>query len=237
MITQFETDVAKSPSGRPRGTLALARAAWLVETRKWSDVRPRTTGLGGDTSAAELFAIALAAAKTGNLPAAKEARQQMTPGGAAGGANYGNQPMAGMPGMGTPPPVGSRAPRPSAVMAIQLDAVIAAAEGRTDEAVALAMKAASLEDAMSFDFGPPIPIKPAHELVGDLLADAGRPADAVKEFETQLRRTPGRALSVLGLFRAATAATNDAVARRAAEELRRIWHRADSELPELKEVR
>jgi hypothetical protein len=90
---------------------------------------------------------------------------------------------------------------------------------------------------MSFDFGPPMPIKPGHELLGELLLDAGRPADAQKEFETQLKRTPGRALSLLGLFRAATASKSEVTARRAADELRRVWHRADVTLVELKEVR
>jgi len=239
MIKQFEDDVAQaSSSGRPRGTLALARAAWLVETRRWADAQPRmASGLGGDAAAADLFAIGLAAAKTGNVAAAREARQQMSAPAPAGGGNYASQPMAGMPGMGMSSPAPAGAPRPSTVMAAELDAVIAFAEGRKDDAVAFAQKAAAMEDSLSFDFGPPMPIKPAHELAGELLLDVGRAAEAQKEFETQLKRTPGRALSLLGLARAATVAKNEAVARRATDDLRRVWHRADPNVPELKEVR
>jgi hypothetical protein len=66
--------------------------------------------------------------------------------------------------------------------------------------------------------------------------DLRRPQDAQKEFEAALKRTPRRALSLLGLFRAATAARDQGTARRAADDLRQIWKRADKNLPELKEL-
>ncbi|MGH9202627.1 MAG: tetratricopeptide repeat protein, partial [Vicinamibacterales bacterium] len=87
-----------------------------------------------------------------------------------------------------------------------------------------------------FEFGPPIPVKPAHELVGELLMDLRRPKEAMPEFEAALKRTPKRALSLLGLGRAATAAKDQATARRAFGELQKIWGRADKTLPELKEL-
>jgi hypothetical protein len=63
-----------------------------------------------------------------------------------------------------------------------------------------------------------------------------RPQEAQREFEASLKRAPRRALSLLGLYRAATAARDQAAARRAADELRQIWRRADKDLPELKEL-
>jgi predicted Zn-dependent protease len=79
-------------------------------------------------------------------------------------------------------------------------------------------------------------VKPGHELVGDLLMDVRRPGEALPEYEAALKRTPGRALSLLGLYRAATAIRNTEKAQAAAAELRRVWHRADKTLPELREV-
>jgi hypothetical protein len=72
--------------------------------------------------------------------------------------------------------------------------------------------------------------------VGDLLMDVRRPGEAVTAYEASLRRTPGRALSLLGLYRAAMASRQPQKAQLAAAELRRIWQRADKTLPELKEI-
>jgi hypothetical protein len=51
-----------------------------------------------------------------------------------------------------------------------------------------------------------------------------------------LKRNPKRALSLLGLARAATAAKDTATAQRAYGELKEIWKKADPNLPELKEI-
>ena len=97
-------------------------------------------------------------------------------------------------------------------------------------------EATALEDAMPAEYGPPAGVKPARELLGEMLLQAGRPAAAQREFARQLRVTPKRALSLLGLGRAAAAAGNRAVAAQAYGELRAIWHRADANLPALAEA-
>ena len=123
-----------------------------------------------------------------------------------------------------------------AVMAQQLEAALLFVEGRREEALVLARQAAVVEDSVSFEFGPPVPVKPAHELVGEMLMDLRRPKEAIPAFEASLKKAPGRALSLLGLARAATAARDQATARRAWAELRQVWARADKTLPELKEL-
>ena len=50
-----------------------------------------------------------------------------------------------------------------------------------------------------FEFGPPVPVKPAHELYGEVLLAEGRAPAARKEFERALERCPGRKLSLRGL--------------------------------------
>jgi hypothetical protein len=121
-------------------------------------------------------------------------------------------------------------------MAQQLEAVLIFVEGRRDEAIVLARQAAAVEDSLSFEFGPPLPVKPGHELVADLLMDARRPGEALPEFEAALKRYPGRTLSLLGVYRAATATRQTEKAQRAAAELRKVWQRADKTLPELREI-
>ena len=90
-------------------------------------------------------------------------------------------------------------------MAQQLEAILLFSEGRREEALVLARQAAVVEDGMSFEFGPPVPVKPAHELVGEMLMDLRRPREAIPAFETSLKRNPRRALSLLGLGRASMA--------------------------------
>ena len=58
---------------------------------------------------------------------------------------------------------------------------------------------------MAAPSGPPEPIKPAYELYGEMLMDAGRAKEAAQAFEQALLRTPKRTPSVKGLERATAA--------------------------------
>jgi predicted negative regulator of RcsB-dependent stress response len=86
----------------------------------------------------------------------------------------------------------------------QLEGLILLARKKTDAALALLEQSAAAEDAMTMDFGPPNPVKPAHELLGEVLLELGKPELAVKQFELALQRAPGRRLSLQGLAKAAT---------------------------------
>ncbi len=104
-------------------------------------------------------------------------------------------------------------------MAQQLEAALLFIEGRRGEALVLARQAAVVEDSLSFEFGPPVPVKPAYELVGEMLMDLRQPKEAMQAFELSLKKNPRRALSLLGLGRAATMVKDTATARRAYGEL------------------
>ena len=103
-------------------------------------------------------------------------------------------------------------------------------QGRTDDAVAALRRAAALEDSLPFEFGPPAVEKPSHELLGEVLLQLGRPAEARAEFEAALARAPLRPRSLAGLARAAEAAGDAAKAAELRSTLRRIAHRADAGL-------
>jgi tetratricopeptide (TPR) repeat protein len=276
VLGQIETAAAETGSVRTRSHQALARAMWIVETRKWMDARGGVVpdGLGAGATAADLFAVGMAAIRSGNRMAGSDALQRMaqlagdgdrpvrsvttakpTPAPRPGVSRPGVTPIpTPRPSLPTPaeliaaqgaapaqpasgmPAAGGNDKRLAAIMAQQLEAILIFSEGRRDEAIVLARQAAVVEDGLSFEFGPPLPVKPTHELVGDLLMDVRRPGEAVVAYEASLKRTPGRALSLLGLYRAANASRQPQKAQQAAAELRRIWQRADKTLPELKEI-
>ena len=84
------------------------------------------------------------------------------------------------------------------VMEGMLDGAVRQAGGDINGALASVDAAAKTYDAMPFDFGPPVTFKPPHELAGEMLLAAGRPADALKEFDLALKWAPKRARSMLG---------------------------------------
>ncbi|HEY2804348.1 MAG TPA: hypothetical protein VGI92_00660 [Gemmatimonadales bacterium] len=104
-------------------------------------------------------------------------------------------------------------------------------------AIALVRDAAAIADALPVDYGPPEIVKPAHELLGEMLLDLHRPADAQAEFTRALVLAPGRARSLIGLVRAASAAGDPGVAAGAYRELAASWHAADASLGILAELR
>jgi tetratricopeptide (TPR) repeat protein len=249
ILTQIEADAAKSGSVRTRSHLALARAAYVIETRRWSEAKAAVNakGLGDDAASADLFAIGFAALKTGNRPGAQNALQAMaviaaaneTPLPDALHAAHGAQPVGTapvQPQTGLPSAGGGADKKVSAVMAQQLEAALLFTEGRREEALVLARQASVVEDGLSFEFGPPVPVKPAHELAAEMLMDLRRPKEAMEEYQAALKRAPKRAVSLLGLARAATAARDTATARKAYGELREVWKKADKTLPELREL-
>ncbi len=238
MLQTMEADAAKSGSARTRSHLALMRAAWIVETRQWSSAGQPVDvqRLGPDATGAQHFVVGYAALESGDLAGAKAALGQMRSsfGSAAGGADAHHG--AGMPQTGLPAAGASANTRVPTIMAQQLDALILLKDGQRDAALERLSTAALAEDALSFEFGPPNPVKPAHELYGEALLKLGRAQDARREFEASLRRAPRRALSMLGLARAAAAAGDQATARATYVELGRMWTRADKDLPEWKEI-
>jgi hypothetical protein len=86
-------------------------------------------------------------------------------------------------------------------------------------------------------FGPPSPYKPPHEMYGEMLMAAGKPAEALEAFQDGMRIYRRRTALLLGGARAAAAANQPALARTYMTELREIWRDADGDVPALGEVR
>ena len=75
------------------------------------------------------------------------------------------------------------AAKPHLIREKELGAIVRWAKGQKEEALQLAKEAADVEKSMSPPSGPPDPIKPASELYGEMLLEAGRAKDAVQAFE------------------------------------------------------
>jgi hypothetical protein len=111
------------------------------------------------------------------------------------------------------------------------------AEGRGVEALAEMRAAADLEDSTEKRPVTPGAVLPARELLGDMLLEIHRAADALKEYEAVLRDDPNRYNSLAGAFRAASAAGETAEAKRYARALVALSKDADADRPELAEAR
>ncbi|HTO74679.1 MAG TPA: tetratricopeptide repeat protein, partial [Thermoanaerobaculia bacterium] len=234
-LALMEADAAAgASSGRAKAGFASMRAAYVVETRRWkSDAVAMQTPADDAHRDLDLFTTGFAAIESGDRAGARKALAAMSAkpstGGGGGGGSAHSHGGGAMSYSG-----GSSA---DAVLRQLLEARIEMADGNRDRAITRAKSAAALEDGLNYEFGPPDVVKPAHELLGEMLLEAGRPADARKEFETALARYPGRALSLLGLARAASKAGDAAAAKDAYARLAAIWSRADTDVPELAEVR
>ena len=109
------------------------------------------------------------------------------------------------------------------------------AEGRKEDAVTEAREAAAMEDATEKSAVTPGPIKPARELLGEMLLEFGRPAEALAAFEETMTREPNRFRSIEGAARAAQASGNAAKARGYYAKLIELCPRGDR--PDLEAAR
>jgi hypothetical protein len=109
-----------------------------------------------------------------------------------------------------------------AIQELGARAWIALAEGRRDAALDTMRLAAAREDSTEKSGVTPGPLAPARELLGDMLRQVGRPAEALAEYRRTLAREPMRFRSLDGAWRAATAAGDRAAAAGYAAELRRL---------------
>jgi tetratricopeptide (TPR) repeat protein len=123
------------------------------------------------------------------------------------------------------------------IRGLEVSAVGAATKGDFKTAIELMQKATALEEETGAPSGPPSLIKPTHELFGEILLRAGKPADAAAQFHTALLRQPNRARSLLGLARAAAQSGDQTTATATYAKFLDQWKQADEGLPELREAR
>jgi tetratricopeptide (TPR) repeat protein len=230
-IQLFDEMVEMSTHARASSARALARARYIVETEEWK-VQP----LPDDASEEAMLANAMSAVRTGDLAAAEQAEQRLAakagkPAATGGGGAHADHGAAPMPASGA----AAEQARGAQVMHREVSALIRLAKGQKDEAVTLLQEAVKIEETMRPPNGAADPIKPSHELLGEVLLEVGKPADAAKAFDTCLLRMPNRARSLLGSARAHAAAGDRQTASERFSTLQQIW-KGRSDLPGFREA-
>jgi tetratricopeptide (TPR) repeat protein len=207
-----------SEIGRGSGPMALRndrgsmRARYIIESERWSEMK----GQANFDNVDELFALGMASVKMGDTARAEAALKSFVD--------------ASGPGQ----EAGLR--EQASIMAKELEALLAMAKGRPNEAFAAMDQATYLQARMPKPIGRPYPVKGADELYGELLLAGGRAKDAVGWFEKALARTPNRSRAVLGLARAAAKMGDTAKSQAAYKQFLSNWKNADPGLPEVKEA-
>ena len=100
-----------------------------------------------------------------------------------------------------------------------------------------ATAAAELEDGTQKHPVTPGAVLPARELLGDLLLELGRPAEAARAYVASLAQQPNRARSLFGAARAAALAGDAKTAKARYQEFLQLMEKADGERPELQVAR
>jgi hypothetical protein len=111
------------------------------------------------------------------------------------------------------------------------------AEGKNEEALAAMHAAADHEDQTEKHAVTPGPIMPARELLGDLLLELGRPADALPQYDASIAKEPNRFRGLYGAGLAAERAGDPARARGYFEKLAALCAESDGTRPELAHAR
>jgi tetratricopeptide (TPR) repeat protein len=116
-----------------------------------------------------------------------------------------------------------------ALAAQVLDARIATARKKNDEAMAHWRKAIEIQDALNYD-EPPDWYYPVRESLGAALLAAGNAAEAEKVFREDLERNLRNPRSLFGLAQALRAQKKDADAAWVERQFQAAWKTADTEL-------
>jgi hypothetical protein len=193
LAAKIETGGAGNAAPPPAGYYAMAAipARYALEREAWADaaaLTPRQTPFAW-ADAVTHFARALGAIRTGNAAAARQdldrlaaLRDTLKK---ANDAYWSEQVEIERRGVA---------------------AWLALVEGRQAEAVALMREAADMEDATEKSAVTPGPIKPARELLAEMLLQLNRPMEALAAFEATLQKEPNRFRAIYGAARAAQTA-------------------------------
>ena len=212
---QIQNDApgAAAPAAAGHFALAAIPARYALERNAWGEAAsliPRETRFPW-ADAVTYFARALGAARSGNPAAAARDVEKLNALAAtlkgAGDAYWSGQ--VEIQGKGAA-------------------AWVAFAEGRREEGLRQMREAVTLEDLTEKSAISPGPLKPAHELLGEMLLEMGKPAEALAEFEATMKKEPNRFRGVYGAAVAAERASDRAKAKTYYARVLKICEHADA---------
>jgi hypothetical protein len=215
IASRFDPKAVISGAGGPAvGYFALAAipARYALERQEWkqaAQLTPRETPFPY-TEAMTWFARGLGAARLERVQAAresvtalKEIREQLL----KTGENYWAQQVE--------------------IQELEVEAWAALAEGKKEGALRQMKSAAELEDGTEKSAVTPGPLAPARELLGEMLLEANKPAQALEQFEATLTKEPRRFRALYGAAHAAQLSGNPETSQRYFRELLKVCVHAD----------
>jgi tetratricopeptide (TPR) repeat protein len=210
----------------PRATsvVALAHARYIIETQEWK-VQPvaenasNETVLANGMSAVHLGDFATAEQMLTRLGAKADTRGT-APGAAGAHADHGAAPTPAAAAAAAVAAESAKSPR---VMQLELSGLIALKKGDKDRAIAELREAVAIEESMRPPNGAADPVKPSHELLGEVLLENGKASEAATAFDACLLRMPNRARSLMGAAKAHAAAGHKELADARYKALMSFW--------------
>jgi len=185
LLEIVESDSRTLGSNHIKDVRASMRATYIVEARAWNvqGIEEDRSVLRFPAAVSSLFAIGLSGVHLNDLSTAQQALALI------------RECVDQLPN--TDPP--SSPVMAGRVMVKELEGLIEIVAGRRDQGLSILKEAVVLQDAVPYEYGPPFPVKPSHELLGEALLKAGRFQEAEKHFKAALDQAPERALSLRGL--------------------------------------
>ncbi len=204
----------RGPVGNSVSSYADMRASFLIDSELWQDEVASWSFPPGNYPSAQLtldYTTALAAYKSSNFAAAKEAREHMD-----------DDARLARAAVDKHHPTDATEYSQIAIFVDQIGALLYGSDSNSSnsaslssnplnsnspnatppQAIALLKSIAEKERALPVEFGPPVINKPTDELLGELYLQLHRPADAKSSFEADLARAPGRRLALRSLAQA-----------------------------------
>ena len=199
-LSIIEADVERSGSRHSRNHQAYMRSHFLVDAGAWdADLKPvNDEGLDNRAWGANALAEGMRALKAGKTDRAREWHKKLRAKADEHGEKTTSLPVA----------------------ALELEGLLLLESGNAEKGLSKLRAATELEEGTPFGYGPPFPVKPSFELLGEALLGLDRAEEALEAFETALSRTPKRALALVGFRKAAEAAGNNEAVSDAEMQLR-----------------
>jgi tetratricopeptide (TPR) repeat protein len=215
IATRFDPKAVIGGAGGPSaGYFALAAipARYALERREWkqaAQLTPQETPFPY-TEAMTWFARGLGSARLGRAQSAREsmaALKQIRERLLQAGEKYWAQQVE--------------------IQELEVEAWAALAEGKKEESLQRMRSGAELEDATEKSAVTPGPLAPARELLGEMLLEMKKPAQALEQFEATLTKEPGRFRALYGAARAAERSGNREASQKYFAELLKVCGQAD----------
>ena len=201
MLIERASDVlGNNPGdGRSTGTLKTMKARHIIETENWE-----TYELSDALNADELLALGLSAANLGDLELAQAVADRLST-------------------------LASNSPNNTTLnlISMEINALTMFKKGQEDAAIDMLMNAVSIAENQSPPRGAASPLKPVHELAGDLLLAMGSHSKAAELYETSLGRMANRPRALLGAARSYAGMSDEYNARQKFQAFYSLWKDSD----------